>query len=108
MGGADQIANARSTGEGVGFGGENLSGAGAGAAGVGAGAGAATGASSSGEGNTALSKAHYGTVDTDSSRGAPVANPADIDSGGRHGLVYDEKTGTYEHRHVLKEGEHRH
>jgi len=46
-------------------------------------------------------KGRYGTVDDDPTRGQPVADPKELDSGGRHGLVFDKSTGTYEHRHML-------
>lgn len=32
---------------------------------------------------------------------APVADPKDLDTGGKHSLVFDEKTGKYVHRHDL-------
>jgi len=45
---------------------------------------------------------HFGHADNDESRGQPISDPKSLDSGGPHGLVYDEKTGKYLHRHELE------
>jgi len=59
-------------------------GAGAGAAGVGAGH-------------------HSSSHDDTNDRGTPLSDPKDLDSGSRHGLVFDKATGKYVHRHELDE-----
>jgi len=63
---------------------------GAAAAGVGAGA-AGAGAH------------HSSSHDDSNSRGTPLSDPKDLDSGSRHGLVFDKSTGKYVHRHELDE-----
>jgi hypothetical protein len=37
----------------------------------------------------------------------PISNPDDLDSGTRHGLVWQESTGKYVHRHELEENRSR-
>ncbi|ORY23362.1 hypothetical protein BCR39DRAFT_549455 [Naematelia encephala] len=70
------------------------SGAGAGAgAGVGAGAGA---------NDASKAKGHYGHAEDDETRGQPISNPHDLDTGGRHSLVFDEASGKYLHRHEIE------
>jgi len=44
---------------------------------------------------------HYGAVTDDADRGKPLSNPKDLDTGGPHSLVFDEKTGGYVHRRDL-------
>lgn len=93
--------------------------AGAGASGLGAGAaGAHAHDSNKSTTNTASTTAatagatagatgatgHFGTAEKDFDRGAPVSDPSHLDSGGRHGLVFQESTGKYVHRHELEEG----
>jgi len=45
---------------------------------------------------------HFGHADTDESRGQPLSDPKSLDSGGPHGLVFQESTGKYVHRHELE------
>lgn len=83
--------------------------AGAGAAGLGAGAaGAHAHDSTKSTTDTAGAGAsgatgHFGTAEKGFDRGAPVSDPSHLDSGGRHGLVFQESTGKYVHRHELEE-----
>ncbi|KAK4687158.1 hypothetical protein P7C73_g2962, partial [Tremellales sp. Uapishka_1] len=44
-------------------------------------------------------KGHYGTVDNDETRGQPISNPKEIDSGGPHSLVWNGEK--YVHRRDL-------
>jgi hypothetical protein len=60
---------------------------------------------------------HFGHADNDESRGRksftskpsriltvtePISDPKQLDSGGPHGLVFQESTGKYVHRHELE------
>jgi len=115
-------SGARTTGAGVGYEGENLAGVGSGGAygddtagsgtglvGASGGAGghySADGAAGAGDSSDTTggvsSSGKYGTVDDDPTRGQPLADPEEVDTGGRHGLVFNKETGTYEHRHILE------
>ncbi|KAI9638197.1 uncharacterized protein MKK02DRAFT_42585 [Dioszegia hungarica] len=47
--------------------------------------------------------ASHSSHSDENTRGEPLSNPKDLDSGTRHGLVFDKATGKYVHRHELDE-----